>query len=148
MENTTQALESTQAQAPDEAASAASQSCPESPNLNSCCSQDRLQEYANQIRFSRYPTPPDAPRKDQYNQDSESESGAESPLRQPPAKVFRRGKLMYHKKFRGQLPITYVDTRLYEGGHDDYYEAYSPNDLRWVRRIHYLLDAHGILRWQ
>ena len=92
--------------------------------------------------------PPDAPRKDQYNPESESESAAESPLRQPPAKVFRRGELMYHKNFRGQLPITYVDTRLYEGGHDDYYEAYSPNDLRWVRRIHYLLDAHGILRWQ
>ena len=73
---------------------------------------------------------------------------AESPLRQPPAKVFRKRKRMYHKKFRGQLPITYVDTRLYEGGHDDCYEAYSPNDLRWVRRIHYLLDAHGILRWQ
>ena len=146
VENTTQALEPMQAQAFDEAASAASQSCPESPN--SCSSQDRFQEYANQIRFSRYPMPPDAPRKDQYNPESESESAAESPLRQPPAKVFRRGELMYHKKFRGQLPITYVDTRLYEGGHDDYYEAYSPNDLRWVRRIHYLLDAHGIKRWQ
>ena len=55
---------------------------------------------------------------------------------------------MYHKKFRGQLPITYVDTRLYEGGSHDYYEAYSMDDLRWVRRIHCLLDAHGILRWR
>ena len=117
MENITQALESTQDQAFDAAASAEPQSCPESPN--SCCSQDRFQEYENQIRFSLYPTPPDAPRKDQYNPESDSESQAESSLRQPPAKVFSRGKLMYHKKFRGQLPMTYVDTRLYEGGSHD-----------------------------
>ena len=51
------------------------------------------------------------------------------------------------KRFRGQLPITYVDTRLYEGGHDDYYEAHSRSDLRWIRRIHHLLDAHKIQRW-
>ncbi len=50
---------------------------------------------------------------------------------------------MYHKNFKGTVLITYVDTRLYEVGHDDYYEAYSQSDLRW---IHYLLDAHGILR--
>ncbi len=51
---------------------------------------------------------------------------------------------MYHKNFKGTVPITYVDTRLYEGRHDDYYEAYSQSDLRWIRRIHYLLDAHKI----
>ena len=34
--------------------------------------------------------------------------------------------LLYHKKFEGAVPITFVDTRLYEGGHDDYYEALSP----------------------
>ena len=134
------ALESTQ---PVDEADAASQSSPESPD--SSCSQRRLQEFENQIRFSRYPTPPDAPRKDQYIPESESE--AKSPPRGRPAKIFRNGKLMYHKRCRGQLPITYVDTRLYEGGHDDYYEAYTSSDLRWIRRIHYLLDAHRIPRW-
>ena len=54
---------------------------------------------------------------------------------------------MYHKTFKGAVPITYVDTRLYEGGHDDYYEAHNPSDLHWVRRIHYLLRAHKIPRW-
>ena len=135
-----QASESTQ---PVDEADAAFPSCPESPD--SCCSLRRLQAYEDEIRFSAYPAPPDAPRKDQYNTESESE--AESPLRRPPARVFRKGKLMYHKRFRGQLPITYVDTRLYEGGHDDYYEAYSRSDLRWIRRIHHLLDAHKIQRW-
>ena len=116
--------------------------CPASPD--SCCSQRRLQEYEDQIKFSTYPAPPDAPRKDQYY--SESESEAESSPWRPPAKVFRNGKLMYHKKFKGAVPITYVDTRLYEGGHDDYYEAHNPSDLRWVRRIRHLLDAHKIPR--
>jgi hypothetical protein len=116
--------------------------CPASPD--SCCSQRRLREYEDQIKFSTYPAPPDAPRKDQYY--SESESEAESSPWRPLAKVFRNGKLMYHKQFKGAVPITYVDTRLYEGGHDDYYEAHNPSDLRWVRRIRHLLDAHKIPR--
>ena len=137
IENTS-ALESTQ---PVDEGDAASLSSPESPN--SCCSQRRLQEYLEQIKSSRYPTPPDAPREDQYI--SESEAG--SPLRRPPAKIFRKGKLMYHKTFKGAEPIAYVDTGLYEGGHNDYYEAFNPSDLHWVRRIHYLLRAHKIPRW-
>jgi hypothetical protein len=139
MENA-QALESTQ---PVDEADADVSSFPASPN--SSCSQRRLQEYEDQIKFSTYPAPPDAPPKDQYY--SESESEAESPPWRPPAKIFRNGKLMYHKKFKGAVPITYVDTRLYEGGHDDYYEAHSPSDLRWVRRIRRLLDSHKIPRW-
>ena len=135
------ALESTQ---PVDEADADFSSLPESPN--SCCSQRRLQAYEDEITFSAYPAPPDAQRKDQYIPESESE--AESPPRRRPAKMFRNGILMYHKNFKGTVPITYVDTRLYEGRHDDYYEAYSPNDLRWVRRIHHLLDAHGIKRGQ
>jgi hypothetical protein len=71
---------------------------------------------------------------------------AGSPSWRPPAKIFRNGKLLYHKKFEGAVPITFVNTRLYEGGHDDYYEALSPSDLRWVRRIHHLLDSHKIPR--
>ena len=136
IENTS-ALESTQ---PVDEGDAASLSSPESPN--SCCSQRRLQEYLEQIKSSRYPTPPDAPREDQYI--SESEALAGSP---PPAKIFSKGKLMYHKTFKGAEPIAYVDTGLYEGGQDDYYEAYNQSDLRWVRRIHYLLRAHEIPRW-
>ena len=133
----THALESTQ---PVDEGDAASLFCPESPN--SCSSQRRLQEYLEQIKFSRYPTPPDAPREDQYI--SESEALAGSP---PPAKIFSKGKLMYHKTFKGAEPIAYVDTGLYEGGQDDYYEAYNQSDLRWVRRIHYLLRWHKIPRW-
>ena len=132
------ALESTQ---PVDEADADFSSLPESPN--SCCSQRRLQEYEDQIKFSTYPEPPDAPRKDQYIPESESE--AESP-RPPPSKVFRDGKLMIHKTFTGQAPITFVDTRLYEGGHNDYFEAYNKSDIRWLRRIHYLLEAHNIPR--
>jgi hypothetical protein len=51
---------------------------------------------------------------------------------------------MYHKKFKVVAPMIYVDTRLYEGGHDDYYEAHTPSDLCWVCRIRHLLDSHKI----
>ncbi len=135
-----QASESTQ---PVDEAGAAFPSCPESPD--SFCSERRLQAYQDQITFFAYPTPPDAPRKDQYI--SESELEAESPPRQRPAKIFRNGVLLYHKNFKGTVPISYVDTGLYEGGHDDYYEAYNQSDLRWIRRIRYLLHAHQIRRW-
>jgi hypothetical protein len=134
-----QASDSTQ---PVDEAGAAFPSCPESPD--SCCSERRLQAYQDQIRFSAYPTPPQAPRKDQYI--SEAELEAESLPRRRPAKIFRNGVLMYHKNFQGKTPITYVDTGLYEGGHDDYYEAYTSSDVRWIRRIHYLLHAHQIQR--
>ena len=53
---------------------------------------------------------------------------------------------MYHKAFMGARPITYVDTRLYEGGSNDYFEAYNQSDLQWVRRINSLLEAHNIPR--
>ena len=121
----------------------AAPSCPESPEI--CCSQLRLQEYEEQNEFSRYPTPPDAPRKDQHI--SESELEAESLRRRPPAKVFSNGKLMYHKTYKGPEPIAYVDTGVYEGGRNDYYEAYTESDLRWVRSIDYVLGAHKIPRW-
>jgi hypothetical protein len=112
-------------------------SFPASPD--SCCSQRRLQEQEDQIRNSTYPAPPDAPQKDPHF--SESESEAESPPWRPSAKICRNGKQMYHKKLKGAVPITstYVGTRLYEGGHDDYYEEHNPSDLRWVRCIRHLL---------
>ena len=126
----------------DAASLSCRESCPGSPS--SCCSQRRFQEYEHHIRSSRYPTPPGAPR-DQLYPESESEAG--SPLRGPPTKLFRNGELLYHKAFMGARPITYVDTRLYEGGSNDYFEAYNQSDLQWVRRINSLLEAHNIPRW-
>ena len=140
MENM-QAVESTP---PVDESDAAAPSCPESPNI--CCSQLRLQDCEEQSRFTRrYPTPPDAPRTDQYI--SESESEAENPLRRPPAKIFRNGQLMYHTTYKGPEPIAYVDTGIYEGGRNDYYVAYNESELRWVRRMDYVLRAHKIPRW-
>jgi hypothetical protein len=125
----------------DAASLSCPESCPDSPD--SSCTQRRLQEYEHHIRSTRYPTPPGAPR-DLHYPESESEAG--SPLRGPPTKLFRKGELLYHKAFKGARPITYVDTRLYEGGCNDYYEAYNQSDLRWVRRINYLMEAHNIPR--
>ena len=85
------------------------------------CSQYRLQLYDAEIRNSRYPTPPAAPPKDDYVSASESEVGSQSPQRQPPARVFRNGKLKVHKWYSGPIPLTYVDTGVYEGGSNDYY---------------------------
>jgi hypothetical protein len=119
-------------------------SCPESPEI--CCSQVRLQEYE---LSGRYPTPPPAPLKDQYIQPSESEaesSDSERSLRQPPAKILRNGQLMYHKAYDGPKPITYVDTRLYQGGRNDYIEAFNQDEVIWVRKIRDVLDAHNIPR--
>ena len=45
------------------------------------------------------------------------------------------------------LPVTYVDTGLYEGGQHDWYEAYSEGDVRWARRLDYVLLRHKIPRW-
>ena len=125
-------------------------SCPESPEICSqpAESQESLHEYAEQSGISgRYPTPPAAPRKDQYIPPSESEaesSDTERPLRRPPAKVFRKGQLLYHKAYDGPKPITFVDTRLYQGGCNDYIEAFNEDELIWVRTIRDLLDAHNI----
>lgn len=86
---------------------------PASPGV--VCSQYRIyrwEENEAQNRNSRYPTPPDAPRKDQYipPSDSESEGSNQSPLRQPPAKIFRNGILHIYKKYKGPVPLTYVNT--------------------------------------
>ena len=106
------------------------------------CSQVRLHEYK---LSGRYPTPPPAPPKDQYIPPSESDAErSDSKRPRPPAKVFRKGHLMYHKAYCGPRPITYVDTRLYQGGRNDYIEAFNDDDLVWVRTIRDLLDAHNI----
>ena len=53
---------------------------------------------------------------------------------------------MYHKAYDGPKPITYVDTRLYQGGRNDYIEAFNQDEVIWVRKIRDVLDAHNIPR--
>ena len=89
---------------------------------------------------------PTAPPKDDYIYESEDES--QSPLRQAPARVFRDRKLKIHKTYNGPVPLTYVDTGVYEGGGNDYYEAYTEQDLCWARRLNYVLEYHQIPRWE
>ena len=117
-----------------------------SPSPAVVCSQYRLQQLKEGIISSRYPTPPAAPPKDGYIYESEDES--QSPLRQAPARVFRHGKLKIHKTYNGPVPLTYVDTGVYEGGSNDYYEAYTEQDLYWARRLDYVLKYHRIPRWE
>jgi hypothetical protein len=95
---------------------------------------------------SGYPTIPAAPRKDQYHDISESETpdNYDSPA---PEKLFRNGQLMFHKSYEGPEPISYVDTALYEGGRNDWYEAYTEVDLLWARRLDLVLRRHNIPRW-
>ena len=110
-------------------------------------SKSPVSSYSLPMLDGRYPTPPEAPRKDQYISESEEISEAESPLSRVPVKVFQNGKLLYHKSYKGPEPITFVDTGLYQGGRNDFYEAYNERDLCWVRRIDYLMDAHKIPRF-
>jgi hypothetical protein len=138
-------LENVQAAESTPPVDSAPPSRPDSPDI--CCSQLRLQQYEEHIRLSRYPTPPDAPRKDQYISPSESESVSAAESLPPPAKVFHKGLLMYHKAHKGPEPIAYVDTRLYEGGNHDYYEVYDKRDLLWARRIDHLLTCYQVPRW-
>ena len=98
--------------------------------------------YEEGIRNSRYPTPPAAPPKDDYVPASESEGRSESPLRQPPARIFRNGELQLHKWYNGPIPLTYV-----EGGGNDYYEVHTRDDLLWARRMNFVLNHHRIPRW-
>ena len=99
--------------------------------------------------WSPYPTPPVAPRKDQYIPESEGSDVEYERQRRPPppAKIFRYGQLMFHRTYKGPEPIGYVDTGLYEGGNHDWYEAYTDVDLRWARRLDLVLQRHHIERW-
>jgi hypothetical protein len=53
---------------------------------------------------------------------------------------------MYHKAYDGPRQITYVDTKLYQGGPDDYIEAFNDKEVIWLHVICDLLDAHHITR--
>ena len=77
-----------------------------------------------------------------------SERWLRSPLRQAPARVFRHGKLKIHKTYNGPVPLTYVNTGVYEGGGNDYYDAYTEQDLCWARSLNCVLKYHQIPRWE
>jgi hypothetical protein len=127
-------------------AAALAPSCPGSPDV--ICSQLRLQEVEEWPEGGlsrRYPTPPPAPPKDQYISPSELESESSPP---PPAKIFRRGQLMYHAAHKGPVPIAFVDTGIYAGGKHDFYEAYDERDLLWTRRMDHVLKCLGVQRWK
>ena len=98
---------------------------PRSPSPAVVCSQNRLLQLEEGISSSRYPTPPAAPLKDDIISESESEGESQSSLQQAPARVFRNGKLKIHKTYNGSVPLTYVDTGVYEGGGNDYYEVHT-----------------------
>jgi hypothetical protein len=119
-----------------------------SPSPVVVCSQYRLQQLQEGILSSRYPTPPAAPPKDDYISDSDSEGESQSSLRQAPARVFRNGKLKLHKTYKGPVPLTYVDTGVYDGGSNDYYEVYTSEDLCWARRMDFVMKYHRIPRWK
>jgi hypothetical protein len=79
----------------------------------------------------RYPTPPAAPPKDGYIQESSSECSNNYDQRQhrrpctPPAYIFRDGQHMFHKMYQGRQPFTFVDTGLYQGGLHDWYGVHK-----------------------
>ena len=100
---------------------------------------------------NHYPTPPPAPRKDQTplsssEWDSGSDCGEGGPIPQGPLKILRSESLLVHKSCGGPLPIGYVDTGLYEGGRRDWFEAFTPRDLTWAKRMDYVLRRHNIYR--
>ena len=98
---------------------------------------------------AQYPTPPAAPRKDQYVQDSGSDSECSElydKTRAPPAYIFRDGRLMFHRKYQGRRPFTFVDTGLYEGGRHDWYGVHTDRDLIWANRLELVLQRHNIQR--
>ena len=47
----------------------------------------------------------------------------------------------------GPIPLTYVDTGVYEGGSNDYYEVYTSDDLRRARHMNFVLNHHRVPRW-
>ena len=81
--------------------------------------------------LSPYPTPPAAPRKDQYVSDSDSEYGRPRRRRQrsPPLALLKNGQLFVRKDYEGRLPLCYYATGLQEGGPDDVYACFDKRDI-------------------
>ncbi len=47
-----------------------------------------------------------------------------------------------HKTYKGPVPLTYVDTGVYEGWSNDYYEVHARVELRWARRLEFIMKHH------
>ena len=58
---------------------------------------------------SSYPTPPAAPRKDQYNSDLDSVYGRprQRRRRSPPVMHIKKAEFYVHKNYEGRLPLSY-----------------------------------------
>ena len=112
-----------------------------------CCSQFRQQQYEEAIRRrvaeeaeSRYPTPPAAPRKDQYISESDLESDCVSPSQSPPSALFRNGKLYVHKDYKGRIPLCHYATGLPAGHPHDFYVCFSERDVVWANRVRFHIE--------
>jgi hypothetical protein len=102
-------------------------------------------QVAAPCHLSLYPTPPAAPRKDDYIPDSDSDlqcSDNRQWLRAPPAYIFCDGQLMFHKEYQGRMPFTYVD----EGGRHDWYGVHTDQDLVLAQQLNLVLQRHFIPR--
>jgi hypothetical protein len=75
------------------------------------------------------------------------EGRSQSPQRQPQARDFCNGELKFYKLYNCPISLTNVDTLVYEGGSNDYYEVYTRNDLLWVSHMNFVLNRHRIPRW-
>ena len=91
------------------------------------------------LRDVQSPTPPAAPRKDQYVSDSDSEYGRPR-RRSPPAMRITHGVLLVHKDYKGRIPVCYYDTGLREGGPNDGYACFDKRDMLWARRVRYHIE--------
>ena len=111
------------------------------------CSQLRQQQCEEAIRRpvakeaeSRYPTPPGAPRKDQYISELDLESDCASPSESPPSAIFRNGKLYVHKDYKGRLPLCHYATGLPAGHPHDFYVCFGERDQLWASRVRFHID--------
>ena len=89
---------------------------------------------------SRYPTPPAAPRKDQYISESDLESDCVSPSQSPPSALFRNGKLYVHKDYEGRIPLCHYATGLPAGHPHDFYVCFSERDVVWANRVRFHIE--------
>ena len=111
------------------------------------CSQLRQQQCEEAIRRrgaeeaeSRYPTPPAAPRKDQYISESDLESDCVSPSQSLPSALFRNGKLYVHKDYEGRIPLCHYATGLPAGHPHDFYVCFSERDVVWANRVRFHIE--------
>ena len=91
---------------------------------------------------SSYPTPPAAPRKDQYVLDSDSEHGrlCRHSRRSLPVTRIKNAELYMHKDYEGRLRLCYYATGLQEGGPHDGYACFNMRDILWARQVRFHIE--------